>query len=386
MKVCVDILSGAGRKAAAAILVTYRASTQARTLRFLLDAGGALETGEAKGWTQPDNLDAIFISHDHQDHMGGLDDINNTVPVYATELVQQQLPNHLNLQTLPICGTTLVEGIEVTTGSAGHSFGGIWLHLNMGKGVFYSGDFSLESNLYPFTMPPKASIALLDASYGLYDHSLAQCKSALVNFLGDERALLMPVPQSGRALEIACWLTSLGCVDWTLGDDCLSPESALAAPKEGICTEMRSTLERLKSQPFDPNANVVLCGDPDGMSGDAAALLQQPERYLPVYTGHLPEHARQAVSENNAHFIRWNVHPRKLDLKRLIDHLECDMCSPLFHPIKDLNEWKIALGASVTPQTHILQTYTPDIRISQPRVPQTNRSQINIEQHDDINS
>jgi hypothetical protein len=106
------------------------------------------------------------------------------------------------------------------------------------------------------------------------------------------------------------------------------------------------------------------------MSGEAAALLQQPERYLPVYTGHLPEHARQAVSEDKAHFVRWNVHPRKRDLKRLVDHLECDVCSPLFHHMKDLNEWKTALGSSVMSQANITQTYL---------------SQSKIEQHYDVN-
>ena len=61
MKISIDILSGAGRKTAAAILVTYQASLESQEIRFLLDAGGALEVGEAKGWTQPDNLDAIFM-------------------------------------------------------------------------------------------------------------------------------------------------------------------------------------------------------------------------------------------------------------------------------------------------------------------------------------
>lgn len=357
MKVSIDILSGAGRKTAAAILLTYQADTHSKSIRFLLDAGGALEIGEEKGWTQPDNLDAIFISHDHQDHIGGLIDVDGQVPVYATSPVQQQLPTHLNLHTLPVCGTTNVCSIKVTTGSAGHSFGGVWFHIAVGEGVFYSGDFSFESGLYDFVMPPKASIALLDASYGLYEYSLEQCKNALINYLNDKRALLMPVPQTGRALEMACWLASLGFNDWTLGDDCIAPETVLAGPKGSVRAEIRSTLESMHSQPFNADRKVVLCGDPDAMSGDSALLLPQVDKYLPVYTGHLPEHARIAVSEGRAHFQRWNVHPRTQDLKLLVEHLGCQFCAPLFHRLDNLQEWRQALGPSVTADAYMELVY-----------------------------
>jgi len=348
MKVSIDILSGSGEKAAAAILLTYQAGAHSKPIRFLLDAGGALEVGEEKGWEQPDNLDAIFISHDHQDHMGGLIDVDGQVPVYATSPVQKQLPRHLNLYTLPICGVTNVCGIKVTTGSAGHSFGGVWFHIDVGDGVIYSGDFSFESTLYTFDMPPKASIALLDASYGLYEHSLDQCKNALLNYLNDKRALLMPVPQTGRSLEMACWLASLGFQDWSLGNDCITPETVLAGPKGSVRPEIRPTLENMDCQAFDADKKVVLCGDPDGMSGDSALLLQHTEKYLPIYTGHLPEKARVEVSEGRAYFQRWNVHPRTQDLKLLIDYLECQLCAPLFHSLDNLDDWQKALGTSVS--------------------------------------
>jgi len=43
-------------------------------------------------------------------------------------LVRKQLPSHLESTDLAVCAQTLVEGVEVTTGSAGqNSFCGVWL-------------------------------------------------------------------------------------------------------------------------------------------------------------------------------------------------------------------------------------------------------------------
>jgi len=57
--------------------------------------------------------------------------------------------------------------------------GGVWLHLNYwGRGLFYSGDFSLESTFISFHYAAESQQALLDASYGLYDKFVRAIKSA----------------------------------------------------------------------------------------------------------------------------------------------------------------------------------------------------------------
>jgi hypothetical protein len=346
MTTCIEILSGLNAKAPAAILV------KARGRCLLLDAGGALEAGADSGWTLPQLPDAVLLTHDHVDHCAALHQVPAQVPVYATAPVAASLQGRADVRLLPLSGTLDIAGIKVTTGQAGHSLGGVWLHLALGDGLFYSGDFSLESTLFAFDAPPAAGLALLDASYGLYDRSQLECRTALDPWL--ERPLLLPVPPSGRALELALWLdTRPGC-HWTFDNACQQQlEQLQKLPCELLQPGVGERLARLKPQPFGDDVPIILAANPDGVGGEAGRIIEtQPGRSV-LYTGYMPSLAQAQVAGGRAHWLRWNVHPRLGDILSLAKRLQARHVVPLFSCLDPLEAWQQVLGHRLLTHTHI---------------------------------
>jgi hypothetical protein len=335
MSVNIEILSGLGDKGPAAIVV------EAQGKRLLLDAGGALHPGDTITWANNVDVDAVLISHDHIDHIGGVAHLPEDLPLYCTPWVANALPPGRAWRPLPERGTLEVAGIKITTGQAGHSLGGVWLHLAVGNGVFYSGDACFESLVFPFDQPPKAAIALLDASYGSYETPQTACYETIRQQLNQPLAL--PVPTSGRALELALWLSQQAS---TLG-------LGLA-----IDQEIRSALARLLAQPgalrragIDSAIASVLA-----RSGDQYATLRLisdrddtpamwPDHHL-LHTGYLTPDRRVQLAAGEISWQRWNVHLRASHLVALADQLAANQVVPLFTPLPDQgSEWRRLLGA-----------------------------------------
>lgn len=337
----IEVLSGLNGKSPAAIRIDH----QGRTL--LLDAGGPLQADTPCDWYMNLHPDAILITHDHVDHLNSVNKLPDSIPLYCTPTVAHSLPAGRRWHPLPRQGHIMIEGIHVTCGLAGHSLDGIWLHLDIAGGIFYSGDFSLESLLYPFIPPPPATLALLDASYGLYTIAQAECRDALQSRLN--RASLLPVPPSGRALELALWCQSLG-LPWTLDLACQKFYTALQAlPTELVKPGIHQQLTQLFPLPWDTPDHtdlplIRLAADADGVSGEAGRLISDPDYTGQViYTGYLPTKAQDDVNSGRADWCRWNVHPRLPCIQSLADTLQAEQIIPLFCPIYAAG-WQEALG------------------------------------------
>lgn len=347
MTVSIEVISGLNGKAPAAILITT--SRQ----RILLDAGGALEP-DADLWPVPDNLDAVLLSHDHVDHIAGLGRLPPGIPVYCTAITAQALPPGHDIRLIPVRGQFRLGEITVTTGSCGHALGGVWFHLNIEDGIFYSGDFSMESALFHFDPPPPAKVALLDASYGLYEVAQSAQWETLQTLLS--LPTLCPVPPSGRAVELALLLARQGHKDFALDAPCRAMLGQMVEHNDGslrpaVEQELRQLLQALP--PFSPLAHVVFAADPDGQSGMAGELRARGDfHHRTLFTGHLNRVARQQWLKGEVDFCRWNVHPTLQSLQALVAILGCRTLFPLFTPIEDVGRWQQTLQCEIMMQSH----------------------------------
>lgn len=338
----IEIISGLNQKAPAAILLSTTSQ------RILLDAGGALDT-ESDDWAVPDNLDAVLLSHDHIDHIAGLCRLPPHVPVYCSAVTARSLPVHHPVQVIAVRGQFRLGDLTVTTGSCGHAYGGVWFHFDVPGGLFYSGDISMESALFRFDPPPRAEIALVDASYGLYDTPQSQQRAHVAAYL--RQPTLCPVPPSGRAVEIALLEAQAGRLAMALDDDCRAMLTAMAEYDDGsLQTGVQAGLRALRQQllPFSVTAPLILAADPDGQTGMAGALRAQPDFYhRTLFTGHMNPRARQQWQSGEVDFCRWNVHPTRRCLQRLVMMLGCHALAPLFTPLDDVPRWQQALGCVI---------------------------------------
>jgi Cft2 family RNA processing exonuclease len=198
-------VSGLGPKEPAAFVV------EADGQRLLLDCGEGPQPGRLPDFDAIGRIDAIILSHGHNDHAGALRlrDRIGSPPVYATAPVITRLPAGVGAHPIPIRGRANVRDIAIETGPNGHAPGGVWLRLAVGAGLLYMGDHSIESALYGFDQPPATATIVFDASYGDAEETQARQRAGLAD-MAESATMLLPVPADGRAPEIAMFLQQAG--------------------------------------------------------------------------------------------------------------------------------------------------------------------------------
>src|SRR5688572_3704882 len=144
-------ISGVGAKGPACFLVeTERA-------RLMLDLGYGPAPDQWPDVSRVGRVDALLLSHGHRDHAGALKLVQRigNPALHATRSVLARLGREG--AALPPSGMARVGGVTVRTGRNGHAPGGVWLHLDIGDGLLYTGDYSVESPIYAYDAPPPAS-------------------------------------------------------------------------------------------------------------------------------------------------------------------------------------------------------------------------------------
>lgn len=332
------IISGLDMKGPAALLL------QVEGRSILLDAGDGPEEDALLDTAALPPLDAVIVSHSHEDHIDALRRWQPGCPVFATAPVAAMLPAGLDIRPLPQGGESDILGLKLTTGASGHAPGGVWLHFALGGGLLYTGDISLESRTIPFDMPPPARHLLIDASYGFYDTPLKAQEQALIAALAEKPHSLLPLPLCGRGGDILLALETAFADRISLEDNLRQDLEHHAA----ICAHAGLAAALARQRAFDAQAPIVLAGDPHLRGGRGAALLADWQRQgrddvQVVFTGHVIATRQPLIEAGLARFVRWNVHPRLSDLHRLAEHCRAEHVTPLFTPLERAR-WRAELG------------------------------------------
>lgn len=332
----IRVLSGIGDKGPACMQLTVDGRI------WLLDCGFG---PEANAHFDPDWLEgaeAVFITHDHIDHIGGASyAVEAGVPIYATAQTAKALPPAAKVHLLPEQGRTTIDGVNLTTGRNGHAMGGVWFHFDLGDGLFYSGDWSEESDWFSFDAPPPAATAILDCSYHLDDVPQSDRFAALNKMLDSVQGqVLLPVPPSGRAGEMALHLIRrYGCESVMLDPEC--QDILRAALNSGNVSASAHEIAPLLDRGPMEQARFLICDTPNADGGAAWGYVRAwhesgrlgRDAHV-VFTGHMTAHARGICSVPGGHFQRWNVHPPLRDQVKMLSRLGANRFAPAFctHP------------------------------------------------------
>lgn len=307
----------------------------------MLDAG--IKVGAADDTYHPqlaiiaEDLDAVVISHAHEDHVGALCWLAGqgfSGPIYmtaetltetATTLEQYARPADIEAYPLATMDIRLVQvltpfsigSLTINTGHSGHVAGGMWISVTeKSSSVLYCGDVVPNSLVFPMTPLPKSELLILDASYGGDSIPVKERVSAIKAWVTKhEKGCLLPTPLSGRSLELIAIQNGQFAIEAGMIGPLLAQIDAISGYNPDVAKHLANRVQDAHLWQEETSFPLVplLIHDGMGSAGPAATAIQQAlaSQTPMLFTGHLPHGSPAAIAYENgkADWIRLPTHP-----------------------------------------------------------------------------
>ncbi|WP_425291556.1 MBL fold metallo-hydrolase [Aminobacter anthyllidis] len=335
MSMRIDLCGGFGEKGRTSVAIS--GSDQ----RILLDAG--IKVGASGAEYYPalpggvDDIDAVLISHAHEDHVGALswllaqgyrgrilmtaetrEEAPATLGAYADPNDFRRFPLPEERIELFEPGDSLtIGGLTIATGRSGHVVGGVWFAVDDGsRKVVYSADVVPDSSVFVMDAMPPCDLLVFDASYGADPVSGAARAQAIAEWVATRPGgCLVPTPLSGRSLELMAILHGPIAIHAAMRASLAAQIEATSALHPAMVPLLRRRLADAgdwhDGDPLPPCP--LLADDGMGKAGPSATLLPRADAagYPVLLTGHLPAGSpgEMLQAAGRAGWIRMPTHP-----------------------------------------------------------------------------